>query len=109
MNSDDILVRASGLQKSFGDVHAVNGVDLNIAAGEIYGLVGSDGAGKTTTMRLLVGALLPTNGEASICGYSVKTQVEQARAQLGYLSQRFSLYEDLTVLENIRFLPKCAG
>ena len=59
MNSDDILVQASGLQKSFGDVHAVNGVDLKIASGEIYGLVGSDGAGKTTTMRLLVGALLP--------------------------------------------------
>ena len=109
MNSDDILVRASGLRKSFGDVHAVNGVDLNIAAGEIYGLVGSDGAGKTTTMRLLVGALLPTNGEASICGYSVKTQVEQARAQLGYLSQRFSLYEDLTVLENIRFFAEMRG
>jgi ABC-2 type transport system ATP-binding protein len=107
--NDDILVRANGLRKSFGDVHAVNGVDLNIAAGEIYGLVGSDGAGKTTTMRLLVGALLPTNGEASICGYSVKTQVEQARAQLGYLSQRFSLYEDLTVLENIRFFAEMRG
>ena len=107
--NDDILVRASGLQKSFRDVHAVNGVDLNIASGEIYGLVGSDGAGKTTTMRLLVGALLPTNGEASICGYSVKTQVEQARAQLGYLSQRFSLYEDLTVLENIRFFAEMRG
>lgn len=109
MNSDDILVQASGLQKSFGDVHAVNGVDLKIATGEIYGLVGSDGAGKTTTMRLLVGALLPTSGEASICGYSVKTQVEQARAQLGYLSQRFSLYEDLTVLENIRFFAEMRG
>jgi len=109
MNSDDILVQASGLQKSFGDVRAVNGVDLKIASGEIYGLVGSDGAGKTTTMRLLVGALLPTNGEASICGHSVKTQVEQARAQLGYLSQRFSLYEDLTVLENIRFFAEMRG
>ena len=109
MNSDNILVQASGLRKSFGNVHAVKGVDLNIAAGEIYGLVGSDGAGKTTTMRLLVGALLPTNGEATICGYSVKKQVEQARSQVGYLSQRFSLYEDLTVLENIRFFAEMRG
>ena len=109
MNSRDSLVVAAGLQKSFRDVNAVNGVNLNVAAGEIYGLVGSDGAGKTTTMRLLVGALLPTHGEASICGYSVRNQVEQARAQLGYLSQRFSLYEDLTVLENIRFFAEMRG
>ena len=109
MHSRDSLVVATGLQKSFGDVNAVNGVNLDVAAGEIYGLVGSDGAGKTTTMRLLVGALLPTRGEASICGYSVRNQVEQARAQLGYLSQRFSLYEDLTVLENIRFFAEMRG
>ncbi len=109
MNSDNMLVEASGLKKSFGNVQAVKGVDLNIAAGEIYGLVGSDGAGKTTTMRMLVGALLPTSGEASICGYNVKTQVENARAQIGYLSQRFSLYEDLTVLENIRFFAEMRG
>jgi ABC-2 type transport system ATP-binding protein len=109
MNSEDILVQARGLHKAFGEVHAVNGIDLTIAAGEIYGLVGSDGAGKTTTMRLLVGALFPTRGEAEICGYRVNTQVEQARAQLGYLSQRFSLYEDLTVLENIRFFAEMRG
>ncbi len=109
MNSDNILVQANGLQKSFGNVQAVKAVNLTIASGEIYGLVGADGAGKTTTMRMLVGALLPTNGEANICGYSVKTQVEQARSQLGYLSQRFSLYEDLTVLENIRFFAEMRG
>lgn len=106
MNSENTLVLASGLRKSFGDVHAVKGVDLNIAAGEIYGLVGSDGAGKTTTMRMLVGALWPTAGDATICGDSVKTQVERARSHIGYLSQRFSLYEDLTVLENIRFFAE---
>jgi ABC-2 type transport system ATP-binding protein len=82
---------------------------LNIASGEIYGLVGSDGAGKTTTMRLLVGALKPDSGDASICGYSVSKQTEQVRAQLGYLSQRFSFYEDLTVLENIRFFAELRG
>lgn len=105
----DYLVQAIGLRKSFGAVHAVNGVDFTIPAGEIYGLVGSDGAGKTTTMRLLVGALLPDSGEAAICGFDVRKQIEQVRSQIGYLSQRFSMYEDLTVLENIRFFAEVRG
>ena len=109
MISKDILISASGLHKSFGEVHAVNGVDLTIPAGEIYGLVGADGAGKTTTLRLLVGALSLTSGEASVSGHSIKSQAEQARANIGYLSQRFSLYEDLTVLENIRFFAEVRG
>ncbi|MEW6240528.1 MAG: ABC transporter ATP-binding protein [Chloroflexota bacterium] len=105
----DTLIQASNLKKSFGDNHAVDGVSLNIAPGEIYGLVGSDGAGKTTTMRLLVGALKPDAGEVQVCGYNVLKQVEGARSQIGYLSQRFSLYEDLTVLENIRFFAEVRG
>ncbi len=109
MNPETPLVVASNLHKSFGEVNAVNGVDLTISPGEIYGLVGSDGAGKTTTMRMLVGALWPTSGDATICGDSVKTQVERARSHIGYLSQRFSLYEDLTVLENIRFFAEMRG
>jgi len=100
---------AQHLRKTFGATLAVEDMNLNIASGEIYGLVGSDGAGKTTTMRLLVGALKPDSGEASICGYSVGKQTEQVRAQLGYLSQRFSFYEDLTVLENIRFFAEVRG
>ena len=103
------LIEAADLHKSFGSNHAVEGVSLSIAAGEIYGLVGSDGAGKTTTLRLLVGALKPDLGEVSICGYDVRRQGEQARAQVGYLSQRFSLYEDLSVLENIRFFAEVRG
>jgi ABC-2 type transport system ATP-binding protein len=103
------LVAAANLQKSFGDTHAVDGVSLQIPAGEIYGLVGSDGAGKTTTMRLLVGALRPDEGQVTICGYDVIRQTEQARSQIGYLSQRFSMYEDLTVLENIRFFAEVRG
>jgi ABC-2 type transport system ATP-binding protein len=103
------LVQASNLKKSFGDTHAVDDVSLQINAGEIYGLVGSDGAGKTTTMRLLVGALLTDSGEIHICGYDIKKQTEDARSQFGYLSQRFSLYEDLTVLENIRFFAEVRG
>jgi ABC-2 type transport system ATP-binding protein len=100
---------AKHLNKAFGATHAVDDMNLNITSGEIYGLVGSDGAGKTTTMRLLVGALKPDSGDASICGYSVSRQIEQVRAQLGYLSQRFSFYEDLTVLENIRFFAEVRG
>jgi ABC-2 type transport system ATP-binding protein len=105
----DFLVQANGLKKYFDNVHAVDGVDLNVRAGEIYGLVGSDGAGKTTAIRLLVGALLPNAGSVNICGYDVFTQTEQARATIGYLSQRFSMYEDLTVLENIRFFAEIRG
>ena len=105
----DHLVSATNLKKSFGDNHAVDGVSLQIKAGEIYGLVGSDGAGKTTTMRLLVGALRPDAGEINVCGYDVLKQVEEARSQIGYLSQRFSMYEDLTVLENIRFFAEVRG
>jgi ABC-2 type transport system ATP-binding protein len=103
------LISAKHLYKAFGNTTAVEDVSLSIAPGEIYGLVGSDGAGKTTTLRLLVGALKADAGDTAICGYDVRKQGEQARAQVGYLSQRFSLYEDLTVLENIRFFAELRG
>lgn len=106
---NNYLVQANNISKSFGNVHAVDGVSLQIKAGEVYGLVGSDGAGKTTTMRLLVGALKADSGEVNICGYDLNKQVENARSQFGYLSQRFSMYEDLTVLENIRFFAEVRG
>ena len=106
---NDYLVQAANLKKYFGETHAVDGVSLQVASGEIYGLVGSDGAGKTTTMRLLVGALKPNEGAIEVCGYDVLRQTEQARSTIGYLSQRFSMYEDLTVLENIRFFAEVRG
>ena len=106
---NNYLISANNISKSFGNVHAVDGVSLQIPAGEIYGLVGADGAGKTTTMRLLVGALKADSGEVSICGYDLNKQVEKARSQFGYLSQRFSMYEDLSVLENIRFFAEVRG
>ena len=106
---NNLLVNATNLKKHFGDIQAVDGVSLEIPAGEIYGLVGADGAGKTTTMRLLVGALKADSGQATICGYDIDKQTEQARSQFGYLSQRFSMYEDLTVLENIRFFAEVRG
>lgn len=105
----EFLIQAQDLHKSFGDNHAVKNVSLHVAIGEIYGLVGSDGAGKTTTLRLLVGALQADTGEIEVGGYDVRSQVENARSQIGYLSQRFSLYEDLTVLENIRFFAEVRG
>ena len=104
-----LFIHAQDLHKSFGDTHAVDGVSLQVPAGEVYGLVGADGAGKTTTMRLLVGALRPDTGAVTVCGYDVIRETEHARSQLGYLSQRFSLYEDLTVLENIRFFAEVRG
>jgi ABC-2 type transport system ATP-binding protein len=103
------LIQATNLKKSFASTHAVDHVSLHIRAGEIYGLVGADGAGKTTTIRLLVGALKADAGEIKICGYDINRQTEQARSQFGYLSQRFSMYEDLTVLENIRFFAEVRG
>lgn len=103
------LVEARNLRKSFGDIQAVSDLSLQVKEGEIYGLVGSDGAGKTTTMRLLVGALLPDAGEIQVCGYDVRQEIEKVRLQIGYLSQRFSMYEDLTVLENIRFFAEVRG
>jgi ABC-2 type transport system ATP-binding protein len=103
------LIEAHHLRKVFGHLAAVDDICLSISPGEIYGLVGADGAGKTTIMRLLCGALRPDSGEVSICGCDVKKQTEQARAHIGYLSQRFSMYEDLTVLENIRFFAEVRG
>jgi ABC-2 type transport system ATP-binding protein len=105
----DPILTAAHLSKSFGSTRAVDDVSLSISAGEIYGLVGPDGAGKTTTLRLVCGALRMPGGQVTIAGYPIDRQAEQARAQIGYLSQRFSLYEDLTVRENIRFLAEVRG
>jgi ABC-2 type transport system ATP-binding protein len=105
----EVSIKAQGLYKSFGTHTVLQDVSLQVATGEIYGLVGPDGAGKTTTLRLLCGALHPDKGEIVINQYNLAHQVEQARAQIGYLSQRFSLYEDLTVMENIRFFAELRG
>ncbi len=103
------LIEALDLYKSFGPVAAVSGVSLSVAAGEAYGMVGPDGAGKTTTLRLLVGALTPDKGHARVSGHDLGREMEAARAQVGYLAQRFSLYGDLTVLENISFFGQVRG
>ena len=106
---NDPLIAAHDLRRSFGAIQAVSGLNLQVAAGQIYGLVGPDGAGKTTTLRLLCGALQLEAGEVHIAGIPLAKNTEQARAHIGYLPQRFSLYEDLTVLENIRFFAEVRG
>ena len=99
-------IRTAGLRKVFGDEVAVAGLDLQVNAGEIFGLVGPDGAGKTTTMRMLVGILDPSGGQAEVAGFDVLRQPEQVKLRIGYMSQRFSLYGDLTVEENLKFFAR---
>jgi ABC-2 type transport system ATP-binding protein len=101
--NDELLIEVNDLVKTFDEAAAVDGLNLQVRAGEMVGLVGPDGAGKTTTMRLLCGALHPTSGTMRVAGYAVPGQVERAREEIGYLAQRFSLYGDLTVKENLDF------
>lgn len=96
-------VESAALSKSFGEVAAVRGLDLLVRRGEIYGLVGPDGAGKTTALRMLCGVLTPNSGRAKVLGSDVATGTERIRERIGYMPQRFSLYGDLTVLENLAF------
>lgn len=96
-------VTTDKLTKKFGNFVATNEITFDVAEGEIFGFLGANGAGKTTAIRMLCGLLKPTSGEARIAGYDVYRQTEHIKQVIGYMSQRFSLYEDLTVRENIRF------
>jgi len=97
------LIRSESLTKSFNGLTAVNGLTLSVSEGEIFGLVGPDGAGKTTVMRLLTGILDPTSGDAWVAGHHISQEAEALKEEIGYMSQRFGLYPDLTVMENINF------
>ena len=96
-------IRSEGLTKIFNGNTAVDGLALSVKRGELYGLVGPDGAGKTTTIRLLTGIMEPTSGDAWVAGYSAVSDPEKIKEKIGYMPQRFGLYEDLTVMENIVF------
>ena len=96
-------IKTDNLTRAFGSLLAVDRLNLEVRPGEIFGLVGPDGAGKTTIMRIFSGILLPTEGQASILGHSVRSEAERIKDRIGYMSQRFALYGDLTVLENIHF------
>jgi ABC-2 type transport system ATP-binding protein len=97
------VVSASGLTRVFGDFIAVDHVTFEVSQGEIFGFLGSNGAGKTTTIRMLCGLLTPTSGSGVVAGFDIATQSSRIKTRIGYMSQRFSLYSDLTVDENLRF------
>ena len=103
------VIRTENLTKRFGDFIATNAITLEVYSGEIFGFLGANGAGKTTAMRMLCGLSIPSSGNAVIAGYDVYRETERIKKNIGYMSQKFSLYEDLTVLENIRFFGGIYG
>ena len=99
---NDAIISVRSLTKRFGDFTAVDGITFEVARGEIFGFLGANGAGKTTAMRMLCGLSYPTSGSGTVAGFDVMRDGEQIKRHIGYMSQRFSLYDDLTVMENIR-------
>ncbi|PKQ38504.1 MAG: multidrug ABC transporter ATP-binding protein [Actinobacteria bacterium HGW-Actinobacteria-1] len=102
-------IEVHGLRKTFGDFVAVNSVDFNVGHGEIFGFLGPNGSGKTTTIRMLCGVIAPTDGGARVMGYDVCSESERVRENIGYMSQKFSLFQDLTVDENLKFYAGVYG
>ena len=96
-----LAIEVRDLTRRFGDFTAVDAISVDVRAGEVFGFLGANGAGKTTAIRMLIGLLAPTSGSARVAGFDVLTQSEEVRRNIGYMSQRFSLYDDLTVAENI--------
>ncbi len=107
--NDGIVIETHALRKVFGERVALEGLNLVVHRGEIFGLLGANGSGKTTTIRMLCGLLAPTSGDARVVGYDVVREPEKVRQRIGYMSQRFGLYEDLTVMENLRFYSGVYG
>src|SRR3954464_10599735 len=101
--ANDKIIRTHELTKRFGDFTAVDHISFEVNKGEIFGFLGANGAGKTTAMRMLCGLSLPTSGEATVAGLDVYTKNEKIKRSIGYMSQKFSLYDDLTVKENMQF------
>ena len=106
---DENVIEVSHLVKAFGTFHAVDDISFTVRRGEIFGFLGANGAGKTTAMHMLTGLSQPTSGTGRVCGYDIRTEYEQIKRHIGYMSQRFSLYEDLTVAENIRLFAGIYG
>jgi drug efflux transport system ATP-binding protein len=103
LSSDKYMVTVKNLSRLFGDFKAVDAISFSVERGEIFGFLGANGAGKTTTIRMLCGLLLPTSGEANVAGFDLQKDYEKIKMKIGYMSQKFSLYDDLTVRENIQF------
>ncbi len=102
-------VKATNLRKSFGDFVAVNDITLSVERGEVFGFLGPNGAGKTTTVKMLCGLLLPSSGSAQVAGFDIAAQPDDVKSSIGYMSQKFSLYSDLSVSENIDFFGNIYG
>ena len=107
--SSNKVIQVEGLSKMFGDFTAVNAITFNVEKGEIFGFLGANGAGKTTAMKMLIGISNPTSGKANVAGFDVFTNAEDIKKNIGYMSQRFALYDDLTVKENITFFGGIYG
>lgn len=105
----DVAIRARSLRKQFGEVVAVDGVDLDIPSGQIYGFLGPNGSGKTTIIRMLCGLLTASSGDMRVLGLDIPAQAETLRRRIGYMTQKFSLYENLTVRENMQFMARVYG
>ncbi|HAE13289.1 MAG TPA: ABC transporter ATP-binding protein, partial [Bacteroidetes bacterium] len=103
------VITVRDLTRQFGTFTAVDHISFEVHPGEIFGFLGANGAGKTTAMKMLIGILRPSSGEASVAGFDVYREAEHIKQHIGYMSQRFSLYEDLTVMENIRFYAGIYG
>ncbi len=106
---NNVIIDVEGLTKKFGHFTAVDNISFQVKEGEIFGFLGANGAGKTTAMQMLIGLSKQTSGEAIVAGYNIRTQSEQIKKNIGYMSQRFSLYEDLKVWENIRLFAGIYG
>lgn len=109
MNIDDYAIIAEGLTKQFGNFIATNHITFQVHRGEIFGFLGANGAGKTTAMRMLCGLSRPTDGRATVAGFDVYREAEMVKKNIGYMSQKFSLYDDLTVYENLRLFGGIYG
>ncbi|MBK7604482.1 MAG: ABC transporter ATP-binding protein [Saprospiraceae bacterium] len=105
----DIVIKTDKLTKKFGDFIAANEITFEVYAGEIFGFLGANGAGKTTAIKMLCGLSIPSSGSATIAGFDIYKQTEEIKKNIGYMSQKFSLYEDLTVIENINFFGGIYG
>ncbi|MFK5983502.1 MAG: ABC transporter ATP-binding protein [Flavobacteriaceae bacterium] len=103
------VIEATNLTKTFGDFTAVNAITFEVKKGEIFGFLGANGAGKTTAMKMLIGISIPSGGNATVAGYDVSTHPEDIKKNIGYMSQKFALYDDLTVRENITFFGGIYG
>jgi len=106
---DNKVIEVKGLTKMFGDFTAVNAITFDVKKGEIFGFLGANGAGKTTAMKMLIGISKPTAGEAKVAGFDVASEAEDIKKNIGYMSQKFALYDDLTVKENITFFGGIYG